>query len=162
LKKIDESVTPATRKKDIKFPEIDLDFLSFFIGVIDGDGYIQCRKRLNGYIEFNLVITFQNRDLKTFEFIENKLNLGTIKRVSDSLSKFVVYNFELKYILTPLFLKNNLYFLTKNRIEQYNLLLYTIENNIKKWEFLPEIIPNYNPFNVDNSSELLSINYFKN
>jgi hypothetical protein len=25
-------------------------------------------------------------------------------------------------------------------------LLYTIENNIKKWELLPEIIPNYSPF----------------
>jgi len=34
----------------------------------------------------------------------------------------------------------------KNRIDQYNLLLYTIENNIKKkWELLPEIIPNYSP-----------------
>jgi hypothetical protein len=62
------------------------------------------------------------------------------------MSKFVVYNFELKYMLVPLFLMNNLYFLTQNRIDQYNLLLYTIENNIKKWELLPEIIPNYSPF----------------
>jgi hypothetical protein len=62
----------------------------------------------------------------------NKLNFGTIKRVSDTLSKFVVNNFELKYILVPLFLMNNLYFLTENRIDQSNLLLYTIENNIKK------------------------------
>jgi hypothetical protein len=67
LKKIDESKTPVTRKREIKYPEVDVDFLSFLMGVIDGDGYIQCRKRLNGYIEFNLVITFQNRDLKTFE-----------------------------------------------------------------------------------------------
>jgi hypothetical protein len=69
----------------------------------------------------------------------------------------VVYNFELKYILIPLFLKNNLFFLTENRVEQYNLLLYTIENNIKKWEFLPNTVPNYNPININNSSELLSI-----
>jgi hypothetical protein len=38
--------------------------------------------------------------------------------------------------LIPLFLKNNWYFLTENRIEQYNLLLYTIENNIKKMEII--------------------------
>jgi hypothetical protein len=69
-------------------------------------------------------------------FIENKLNFGAIKRISDTISKFVVYNFELNCILTPLFLKNNFYFLTENRIEQYNLLLYTIENNIKKMGIL--------------------------
>lgn len=34
--------------------------------------------------------------------------------------------------MMPLFLQNNLYFLTENRIDQCNLLLYTIENNIKK------------------------------
>ncbi len=99
LKKIDETKTPVTKKKEIKYPDVDFSFLSFFIGLIDGDGYIQCRKRLNGYIEFNLVITFQNRDLKTFEYIRNKLKFGKIKRVSDTLSKYVVYNFELKYIL---------------------------------------------------------------
>lgn len=79
------------------------------------------------------------------------------------MSKFVVYNFELKYMLVPLFLKNNLYFLTQNRIDQYNLLLYTIENNIKKWELLPEIIPNYSPFvDISKSSTFLDIGYFKN
>jgi hypothetical protein len=109
-----------------------------------------------------LVITFQNRDLKTFEYIKDNLKFGEIKRISDTLSKLVVYNFELKYILVPLFLKNNLYFLTENRIKQFNLLLYTIENNIKKWEFLPDIIPNYHPFNLNDTSFILSICYFKN
>lgn len=126
-------------KEKLNILTVEFSFLSFLIGVIDGDGYIQCRKRFNDYIEFNLVITFNNRDLKTFELIKNQLNFlrsGTIKRIRNTVSKFVVYNFELKYILIPLFLKNNWYFLTENRIEQYNLLLYTIENNIKKMEII--------------------------
>lgn len=92
-KKLDQTKTPVTRKREIKYPDVDFNFLSFLIGVIDVDGYIQTRNRLNGYIEFNFIITFHNRDMQTFEFIKNKLNFGTIKRVSDTISKFVVYNF---------------------------------------------------------------------
>lgn len=144
------------------YPKVDIRFLSFLMGIIDGDGYIPARKRLNGYIEFNLVITFHNRDIETFKFIRNKLNFGVISKISKDLSKLVIYNFELKYILVPLFLENGLYFLTENRINQYNLLLYTLENNIKKWELLPNIIPNYNPFDLNNPSSILhNIWYFK-
>ena len=79
------------------------------------------RNRSNGYIEFNLVITFHNRDLSTYEYIIKNLHFcgAVIKKVSPTLSKLVIYNFELKYILTPLLLKNGLFFLTVNRINQY-------------------------------------------
>lgn len=127
-----------------------LIFLSFLVGLIDGDGYIQARKKSNGYIEFNLVLTFHNRDLATFEYILEKLHFGVIARVSPTVSKLVFYNFELKYVLVPLLLKHGLFFLTDNRINQYNLLLYTLENNIKKWELLPNVIPNYSPLVINN------------
>ena len=78
---------------------MDVGFLAFLVGVIDGDGYIQMRKRSNGYIEFNLVITFNNRDLATFEYILSKLHFGVIAVINSTTSKLVVYNFELKYIL---------------------------------------------------------------
>ena len=78
---------------------------------------------MNGYIEFNLVITFNNNDIETFEFIRNKLNMGAISKIVTNSSKFVLYNFELKYILVPLLLKYGLFFLTENRTNQYNLLL---------------------------------------
>ena len=124
---------------------MDIRFLSFLVGLIDGDGYIQAKKSFKGYIEFNLTITFHNRDLATFEYLLSKLHFGVIGKINSTTSKLIIYNFELKYILVPLLLKHNLFFLTKNRMNQYNLLLYTIENNIKKWEFLPEAIPNYIP-----------------
>jgi hypothetical protein len=92
---------------------------------------------------------------KLNSFVE--LNFGTISKLNINHSKFVVYNFELKYILVPLFIMNNLHFLTENRIKQYDLLLYTIENNIKKWENLPKIIPSYISIDFNNPNIFLNI-----
>ena len=89
---------------------MDARFLAFLVGVIDGDGYIQLRKRSNGYIEFNLVINFNNRDLATFEYILSKLHFGVIATINSSTSRLIIYNFELKYILVPLLLKHGLFF----------------------------------------------------
>ena len=86
---------------------MDIRFLSFLVGLIDGDGYIQCRKRSNGYIEFNLVITFQNKDLATFEYILGKLHFGIIAKISPTLSKLVLYNFV--YILLINFVYNRIH-----------------------------------------------------
>ena len=155
VNKIELTKTAVTSKKEIIHPNVDVSFLSFLVGLIDGDGYIQARKKSNGYLEFNLVITFNNRDLATFEYILSKLHFGIIAKVSPSLSKLVIYNFELKYILVPLLLKHGLFFLTKNRIDQYNLLLYTLDNNIKKWELLSNVIPNYSPLILDNPMNIL-------
>jgi len=111
---------------------VDVSFLAFLVGLIDGDGYIFARKKSNGYIEFNLVISLHNRDLGTLEYILSKLHCGTINKINAIQSKLVLYNYELKYVLVPLLLSHGLFFLTENRAKQYNLLLYTLENNIKK------------------------------
>ena len=50
--------------------------------------------------------------METFEFIKNKLGFGTINKIDLNNSKFVVYQFELKYILVPLLIKHDLFFLT--------------------------------------------------
>jgi hypothetical protein len=105
IDKIELTKTPFTSKKEIIHPNVDVSFLSFLVGLIDGDGYIQARKKSNGYIEFNLVITFNNRDLATFEYILGKLHFGVIAKIDSTLSKLVIYNFELKYVLVPLLLK---------------------------------------------------------
>lgn len=155
VNKIELTKRAVTSKKEIIHPNVDVSFLSFLVGVIDGDGYIQCKKRSKGYIEFNLVITFQNRDLATFEYILSKLHFGVIARINRTLSKLVIYNFELKYVLVPLLLKHGLFFLTENRINQYNLLLYTLDNNVKNWELFPDEIPNYSPIILDKPLNIL-------
>ena len=161
INKIELTKTPVTSKREIIHPNVDVSFLSFLVGVIDGDGYIQARKKSNGFLEFNLVITFHNRDIATYEYILGKLHFGVIAKINPTLSKLVIYNFELKYILTPLLLKHGLFFLTENRINQYNLLLYTLENNIKKWELLPNVVPNYSPLILNDPENIRNIWYFK-
>lgn len=55
FQKIEETKTPVTKKRNIIYPEpfgppkvlgqgLDIKFLSFLIGLIDGDGYIQAKK----------------------------------------------------------------------------------------------------------------------
>ena len=162
VKKIELTKTSVTSKRELIHPNVDVSFLAFLVGVIDGDGYIFAKKRSNGYIEFNLVIALQNRDLATLEYILSKLHCGSILKVNADNSKLVLYYYELKHVLVPLLLKHNLFFLTENRTKQYNLLLYTLENNIKKWELLPEVIPNYSPFVFYNPVDILSkVWYFK-
>lgn len=161
VSKLELTKTHVTRKREIIEPNVDVRFLSFFVGLIDGDGYIQARKS-KGFIEFNLIITFHNRDLATFEYLLSKLHFGVIGKINSTTSKLIIYNFELKYILVPLLLKHNLFFLTRNRINQYNLLLYTIENNIKKWELLPNVIPNYIPWVLETPEDIIrNVWYFK-
>ncbi len=155
VQKIELTKTNLTRKKEIIHPNVDVSFLAFLVGVIDGDGYIQTRKKSNGYIEFNLTISFNNRDLATFEYILSKLHFGVIAKINSTASRLILYNFELKYVLVPLLLKHGLYFLTENRSKQYNWLLYTLEHNIKKWELLPEEVPNYNPIDIKDSNDIL-------
>lgn len=163
VKKIELTKTSVTNKRELIHPNVDVSFLAFLVGVIDGDGYIFARRRSNGYIEFNLVIALHNRDLSTLEYILGKLHCGSIVKVDNDSSKFVLYYYELKHVLVPLLLKHNLFFLTDNRIKQYNLLLYTLENNLKKWELLPEVIPNYSPFVFNNPVDILSkVWYFNN
>lgn len=162
VNKIELTKSSVTSKKEIKQPNVVVSFLSFLVGVIDGDGYIQIKKKSNGYIEFNLVITFQNKDLASFEYILSKLHFGVIAKVSPTLSKLVIYNFELKYVLVPLLLKHGPFSLAENGINQYNLLLYTLENNINKSELLPDVIPNYNPIVINNPIDILrNVWYFK-
>ena len=162
VKKIELTKTSVTSKRELIHPNVDVSFLAFLVGVIDGDGYIFARKRSNGYLEFNLVIALHNRDLATLEYILSKLHCGSIVKVNADSSKLVLYYYELKHVLVPLLLQNNLFFLTENRTKQYNLLLYTLENNIKKWELLPEVIPNYSPFVFNNPVDILSkVLYFK-
>ena len=162
VNKLELTKTSVTSKRELIHPNVDVSFLAFLVGVIDGDGYIYGRKKSNGYFEFNLVIALHNRDLATLEYILGKLHCGSIVKVNADSSKLVLYGYELKYVLVPLLLKHGLFFLTENRTKQYNLLLYTIENNIKKWELLPEVIPNYSPFVFNNPVDILSkVWYFK-
>jgi len=100
--------------------------------------------------------------METFKYFQSKLGFGSIIKTSNTLSRFIIYQFELFYIIVPLLLKYNIWFITKNRNNQYNKLLYTIENNIKLGKFLPSFILRYNPYNLTDPDVIYNLSYFKN
>jgi hypothetical protein len=100
--------------------------------------------------------------METFKYFQSKLRFGSIIKTSITLSRFIIYRFELFYIIVPLLLKYNIWFITNNRHNQNNKLLYIIENNIKLGNSLPNFIPNYNPYNLSDTNVIYNLPYFKN
>lgn len=100
--------------------------------------------------------------METFKYLQSKLEFGSIIKTSNNLSRFTIYRFELFYIIVPLLLKYNIWFITDNRNSQYNKLLYIIENNIKLGKNLPNFIPEYNPYDLTNPEIIYNLSYFKN
>lgn len=84
-------------KKD--YVGIPISFLSFLVGFIDGDGYIQITKSTKGYITMKLVISLHLNDISTLEYIHSILNLGKINIYKDIINprcKLVINRTELQ------------------------------------------------------------------
>jgi len=116
---------------------IPYSFLSFLIGIIDGDGYIAITKTPKNYIRINLVLSLHLNDRVVLEYIKSVLNLGRLEVYPDYKNptcKLIITKTDLQEILFPLFKEHGLYFLTTKRSSQYNLAKYIIENNIIKYD----------------------------
>ena len=101
-------------------------FLAFLVGLIDGDGYIQITKTSKGFISIKLVISLHLEDISTLEYIQSVLKIGKINIYKDLRSptcKLVINKTDLQEILFPLIIYNNIFFLTKTRINQFNLAI---------------------------------------
>ncbi|KAF2702355.1 hypothetical protein K504DRAFT_394558, partial [Pleomassaria siparia CBS 279.74] len=61
-------------------------FISFLVGLIDGDGYIQITKTTKGFIAMKLVISIHLNDISTLEYIYSVLNIGKITVYKDNRS----------------------------------------------------------------------------
>lgn len=132
-----------------KFLSIPNTFLTKLVGFIDGDGYILIHKTEKGYIKINLTISLDIRDLSLLYHIQSTLGIGTInvypKTKNPDTCKLVINRTDLQEILFPLLIHHNLFFLTNTRREQFNKAMYILENNIKLFSEIPEILPTLNP-----------------
>lgn len=131
----------------------DKKFMSMFMGVIDGDGYIEIgpQKQYNkltnsspqSTIRARLVIRMHNRDSALLSYITRVLGVGSLSRLdSVNQTRLIFSKKDLLGVVIPLIKLYNLQFLTVNRAKQYALLLHIIENNIVHWEnvqFTPSI-----------------------
>lgn len=170
LKTIGE-ISPHARKNKIIIPEkyflnIPKSFLSMFVGIIDGDGYIHTGNSGKGFIKINLVLSLNIRDKSLLEYIKSILKIGDItyypKSKTPTTCKYIINKTDLQEILFPLLIYHNINFLTNTRIKQYNKARYIMENNISKYENINENnIKNY--INLPKTPEdYIKLDYFNN
>lgn len=148
-----------------EFLSIPYSFLAMLIGFIDGDGYISITKSTKGFITLNLTISLHINDLSVLQYIQSILNLGRInlypKSGEKDTCKLIINRTELQEVLFPLFLHQNLYFLTNTRVEQYNKAIFILKNNIKLFSEIPEFISTLYPVPAT-ALEYTDLPFFKN
>ncbi len=145
---------------------IPYSFIAFFCGLIDGDGYIRINKSTKGFIVINLVITLSIEDISTLEYIYSVLKIGKIIKYKDyknPICNLIINKTDLQEVLFPLFIHHNIFFLTKNRRNQFDLAMYIYKNNIKLFNLISEIMDLPTIFELPNTAtEYLSLPFFKN
>lgn len=140
--------------------------MSMFIGLVDGDGYIEIgpQKQYNkssnvpkSTIRARLVIRLHTRDTAFLTYLTQVLGVGSISSLkSVNQTRLIFTKKDLYTIIIPLIKLYNLHFLTFNRIKQYALLSYILDNNIIHWEDVK-----YTPTVLEHSVEsLLKLKFF--
>lgn len=112
-----------------------------FMGLVDGDGYMEIgpQKQYNkltklpakSTIRARLVIRLNNRDASLLNYLTKVLGVGSISSLdSNNQTRLIFSKKDLVTVIIPLIKEYNLKFLTINRAKQYALLSHIIENNI--------------------------------
>ena len=171
-------LSPAGTNEYLSIP---YQFISFLVGLIDGDGYIQITKTTKGFISMKLVIGLGLDDLSTLEYIHSVLKLGKITIYKDHLNpncKLIINKTDLQEVVFPLLIHHNIFFLTNTRRTQFELAMHILKNNLKYFEDLPTPRPLSAPhslggwnadlcfnniFNLpETASDYLNLKFFRN
>ena len=121
--------------------------LEIFIGLIDGDGYIEIgpQKQYSKFsnskyhtkstIRSRIVLRLHAKDRELLNLFANILKIGKIDELkSKNQYRLIIHKTDIFNIIYPFLTNNNIEFLVYNRRKQFFLLKYIIENNIKYWE----------------------------
>ncbi|KAG0632550.1 putative intron-encoded endonuclease [Tuber brumale] len=137
--------------------------MSMFMGFVDGDGYIEIgpQKQYNksnvkpkSTIRARLVIRLHNRDADLLSYIVKVLGVGSLSTLNSvNQTRLILSKKDLVTKIIPLIKLYNLQFLTYNRICQYALLTYILENN-----FFSPLIPVCSCFTIAEGSFGLKAN----
>ena len=149
-----------------EYLSIPYQFISFLVGLIDGDGYIQITKTTKGFITIKLVIGLGLDDLSTLEYIHSVLKLGKITIYRDHrnpICKLIINKTDLQEVVFPLLLHHNIFFLTNTRRDQFDLAIHIFKNNLKSFENIPNFINILSIFNLpETASDYLNLEFFRN
>jgi hypothetical protein len=130
------------RLEKTEYLSIPSEFIAFFVGLIDGDGYIGINKTTRGYISLKLVLILNIEDLSTLEFIHSIFKFGKITKYKDNkhpICKLVLNRTDLQEVVFPLLKHHNIFFLTSSRREQFDLAMHILLNEIKMYKDIPSI-----------------------
>jgi hypothetical protein len=143
--------------------------LATFIGLLDGDGTITIREKNNKYIEITCNLELDKRDLELINYFKNVFKIGRIAKVKikskyDYTIRYTLTRKDLEFVLIPLMIYHNIYFLNQQRRMQYNKCLYIITNNITLFKNISLNIPDSIYLNKlpDTFEEYLNIPFFNN
>jgi hypothetical protein len=149
-----------------EYLSIPYQFISFLVGIIDGDGYIQISKTTKGYIAIKLVIGLSLEDISTLEYIHSILKLGKITINRDHKSpncKLIINKTDLQEIIFPLLIHHDIFFLTDTRRNQFDLAMFIFKNDLKFYDKIPTIKNIPTIFKLpQNSIDYLKLGFFKN
>lgn len=148
------------------YNSIPSSFLAFFVGLIDGDGYIQITKTSKGFITMKMVISLHLQDISTLEYIYSVLKLGKINIYKDLKSptcKLVINKTDLQEVIFPLLVHKKIYFLTDTRVNQFNLAMYILMNDIKNYDLIADINNIPSIFEIpENPFDYTLLHFFRN
>lgn len=153
----------AAKKEYLSIPP---SFIAFFVGLVDGDGYIQITRTTKGYVQIKLEIKLQLKDISTVEYIHSVLKLGKIridKDIRKQTCRLTFNKTELQEIIFPLLVHHNIFFLTLTRTTQFNTAMHIMKEEIKLYELIPnkEEIPTV--FKLpDTPLGYINLSFFKN
>ena len=148
-----------------EYLSIPYQFISFLVGLIDGDGYIQITKTTKGFITIKLVIGLGLNDLSTLEHIHSVLNLGKITTYPDIKNphcKLIINKTDLQEVVFPLLIHHNIFFLTNTRRDQFDLAIHIFKNNLKVYKDIPNINNISSIFKLpETASDYLNLNFLE-
>lgn len=152
----------------------DKNFMSFFLGFIDGDGYFDIgeQKQYNKLTKAPAKSTIRlrlasnvhllKRDKPLFEHFIAVLGVGKLSLMSRTLGgpqiRIIFSKKDLVEVIIPLIKHYNLQFLTFQRVNQFNLINYILDNSIIHWE---NVKFKETPFTSLTVESLLNLDYFK-
>lgn len=143
---------------------IPYSFIAMLVGIIDGDGYILIGKTAKGYININLTVSLNIRDISVLQHIESILKIGKIitypKVKTPDTCKWIINQTELQEVFFPLLLHYKIFFLTERRRNQFDKAMWILKNEIKFYSEIPEIVPIV--FKLPKTAvDYLNLSYFK-
>uniref|UniRef100_UPI002A7F88C6 LAGLIDADG homing endonuclease n=1 Tax=Daedalea confragosa TaxID=2028083 RepID=UPI002A7F88C6 len=149
-----------------EYLSIPYQFIAFLVGLIDGDGYISITKTTKGFITIRLVICLSLEDISSLEYIFSVLKIGKIqiyRDIKNPICKLTFNKTDLQEIIFPLLIHHNIFFLTENRRQKFDLAMFILKNEIKHYNQISQTKEIPTIFELPKTAlEYLSLAFFKN